>query len=155
MTSTLRIKPLKQWYCDMCGELILSPSDGMVTARFDGKLYHNFRIVHCGRCTGRRFNCSCSLKEFLGRDGLSFALSKLSPGILLTQRGDRGGIEVANIDAYVDLIRRLQTPHYEGARRNWRDDPDLTAVLHDANEHTPYTQRVLRRDAERVNRRDN
>jgi hypothetical protein len=70
-------------------------------------------------------------------------LSWLSAGPL---RED-GGIRVADMDEYVDLVRRVQTPYYEEARPRFGDEKTYH-WLGDANEYYPYLPKTLQRIAE-------
>ena len=46
----MKLKPLKQWICDSCGELIKKPEDGWWEYLSDTNTYlvSGFRIVHYG-----------------------------------------------------------------------------------------------------------
>jgi len=49
-------------------------------------------------------------------------------------KGNHLYCRVGDIDAYVDLVRRLQTPYYEEARARFGEE-DVANWLSDANEH--------------------
>ena len=54
--------------------------------------------------------------------------------------GDRG---VADLDEFVDLVRRFQIPYYEEARRHF-SDPEVLDEFAEANEVYPYKPKVLK-----------
>lgn len=138
------LEPLKQWYCDVCGEVIEKPSDGYVIFRSDDDhRHHDFTIIHQGKCDNKRYPMSLALDDFLGPDGLSMVLSFLSPGPVKRALGDEGDHQVQDFDEYVDFVRRVQVPHYEDARRLYREDHDVLDRLSDDNEVGPYIQETM------------
>lgn len=152
--------PLEAWVCDTCGELATSDDNsGMVvwqTHDTDGRFdYYDFKIVHktiasdphpyrCDPGAENGFTSSLPLNAFLGADGLALLLSWLSQGPLKS-----GGTEprVVDMDQFVDLVRRVQTPYYEEARSRF-DDERTHYWLGDANEYAPYRPDTLRRIAD-------
>lgn len=81
--------------------------------------------------------------DILGPTGLAWLLALLSPGPF------RGGAlnRIVDLDTFVDLVRRLQTPYYEEARTRFPE----RAVIDDlagANEVWPHTPAVLKRIAD-------
>lgn len=136
------MKPLTTWTCDTCGQQV-EPTLGTVVARYtddEVRLPTGFRIVHknigglqCdpGSAAGYRFNLD--LHTLTGPEGAAKLLAYLSPGPL---RGG-GGPVVADVDEFVDLFRRLQTPFYEQARERFTEERVRRAYA-DANEHLPY-----------------
>ena len=105
-----KIEPLKQWYCDYCGELIESPEDGMLEWDTNEKLEaKNYRIVH------GRWLKTCNV----GKDD-----THLSDGHLHWFLGDDGLINllahyhryIVNFKEVNEIIRRLHIEYYEEAR---------------------------------------
>jgi len=47
------------------------------------------------------------------------------------------------MDEFVDFYRRVQTPHYEEARKNYYDE-QLLIDYSDANEYYPYLEEQLK-----------
>lgn len=142
--------PLTNWACDACGDAIDDPRRGLVAWRDDeeGRAIV-FMIVHknidgrsCDPGSEAGYRSSLDIAEFLGDVGQARLLAMLSVGRLL--EGNVPG--VADLDAYVDLFRRVQTPWYEEARGHW-DDEATTYWLDDANEVYPYTPDVLEKIA--------
>ena len=73
-------------------------------------------------------------------------LAFLSPGPLIKDREGEPFSRAQDLDEYVDLFRRFQTPWYEEARGRWSDS-ETQQKLADANEIYPYTPDVLVRVA--------
>lgn len=82
---------------------------------------------------------SMDLQHFLGPDGLALLLSWLSVGPL---KGGGSGPCVADLDEFVDFVRRVQTPYYEEARPHFGDEHTYY-WLGDANEYHPYLPETL------------
>lgn len=104
---------LSRWICDACGKPIDSAEHGIVVFLRDARLdADHFRIVHKQTAPGYP-NCDpqgptgwVDLPTVLGVDGLTYLLSFLSAGPLKAT----GGMGVADHDAFVDLVRRVQIP---------------------------------------------
>jgi hypothetical protein len=112
----IKMKPLKQFVCDECGQIIKNINDGWFEwIDLKGDDIHGFRIVHFSGASPRfkqGKNCyypehlgisDNHLKYFTGEDGLGYLLS-------LFERRLRDPKEV------IEMIRRLHIPHYEEAR---------------------------------------
>lgn len=67
-------------------------------------------------------------------------LSWLSDGPL---KGGNSRSQVVNLNEYVDLVRRVQTPYYEEARPRF-DEEKIRDAYGDANECAPYRPDNLR-----------
>jgi hypothetical protein len=74
---------------------------------------------------------------------MALLLSWLSGGPM----SEAGHNRVGDLDAYVDLVRRVQTPWYEQARSLFQAEK-TQHWLGDANEYRPYQPDVLRKIAE-------
>ena len=113
----MRLKPLEQWVCDECGQMIDEAEDGWLewkTYRSGGAKYGDFRIVHntagsprypYGDCYRRSYVFGSHLKRYCGLDGLARLLAMFQL--------------VEKPDEIVEIIRRLHIPHYEEARLYW------------------------------------
>lgn len=150
LNTTDATPPPHGWLCDTCGQIIKRARDGYVVWRKPTAQAPtaDYRIIHQGQCdpgSSAGFTSSLALTDLLGAEGLAWLLAWLSPGPLL---GPSDPQPPQDLDAYVDLVRRLQTPWYEQARPRFQD----TKVLQDlagANEIYPYLPTTLRRIAER------
>ncbi len=141
--------PLTTWTCDTCREEITAPDLGIVVWRADGAFKaYDFKIVHqsgvngqggCDPGAGAGYVSNLNLPFLLGENGLAYLLSMLSAGPL---KGG-GGITVSDLDGFVDLTRRLQTPWYEQARARFGDE-DVQIDLADASEVFPYLPETLK-----------
>lgn len=137
--------PLKQFLCDVCHELIAEPKDGYVLWKRDdhGRPF-SFMIIHHVRCDLSDHGQSMELKRFVEEDGLNCLLTFLSPGPVVINcegKGD-GSPPVADMDEFVDLIRRFQIPYYEEARQYFRD-VELTKRFSDHSPESPYRMERL------------
>jgi hypothetical protein len=140
-------KPLTAWFCDVCGETV-DAENGYVVWKTDENLKsHYFKIIHQDRCDpDGDYHSSAALKDFLGEDGLAYLLSHLSVGPIILRRNRKSLCDVADIDEYVDFIRRVQTPYYEEARQKFSDS-EVREDFSDANEVSPYLPQNLKRIA--------
>lgn len=135
--------PLTQWHCDVCGEPIKNVKDGYVVWDTDSQGRTTvIRIIHQSDCDDDSLPNSAALEDFLGPNGLSRLLSLVSAGPIINNGVHRYEKGFADMDVFVDLVRRLQIPHYEEARRKF-SDPELRSDYYDANETAPYLQRDL------------
>jgi len=101
------LTPLKQWYCDYCGDVIKSPEDGMLEWDNIELTASNYRIVHgkwIGSCRKARNQQNLSdnhLKHFLGSDGLMNLLTHFYRYNLKDE------LEL------IEIIKRLHIQYYE------------------------------------------
>ena len=113
------LKPLRQWICDTCGEVIESPADGWVGFLKDEDLKaHDFKIVHhvmfsprspSGNCypyNNGANRVSIRLKWLTGDTGIAYLFHFI----------DSHGVKVVDIQEFGELMRRLVIPYYEEAR---------------------------------------
>lgn len=147
-------KPLTQWYCDVCGGLIKNVKDGYVVWDTDkeGKVTV-IKVIHQSKCDDDSLPNSTALEDFLGTDGLSHLLSLMSAGPIINNGKNRYKKGFADIDVFVDLVRRLHVPNYEEARRRFSDS-ELRSDYYDANEIAPYLQRDLVHIIEKYGKED-
>ena len=133
------------WYCDTCHDEITDPRDALLAWKDavteDGFKSSDFRIVHKGKkCDYDNSMATLELADMLGPDGLAHLLYFLSIGPL--KGPSRPEVRIVNMDQFVDIIRRLQTPRYEEARRYFSTS-EVREEFADANEILPYTQQGL------------
>ncbi len=143
--ATADHEPLSRWRCDVCREMIDDPGEGYVVCSWDADgQAGGFKVVH-GRHRPSPVSDSIALAGLLGHDGAAKLLSWLSAGpVMIANRAGRvKGCRVTNLDAFVDLFRRLQTPFYEEARASLSDG-EILSDLADVDEVFPYTQGILR-----------
>lgn len=141
-------EPLTAWTCDTCGETIAAVEDGYVIWRdkLDPLRYHDFRIIHQGRCDPKGpYSSSLPLQDFLGPEGLTMMLAWLTVGPL---KNEEPSNRVENFAEFVDLVRRVQIPYYEQARLRFHDS-EVESDMSDANEFYPYLPDTLRQICER------
>jgi len=131
-------KPLTKWYCDVCGDAIETAGEAYVVWKSVEMRAQHFRIVHRTKCDkDKSFTASGPLEQFVGPRGLAYCLSFLSIGPVKKLIGQGSHCEAADLDEFVDFMRRVQTPFYEEARRLFKDR-DFLDDWYDANEVLPY-----------------
>ena len=119
----MRLKPLKQWICDSCNEVIEKPEDSWFEWYVDNNdsLEKGFRIVHhkkeCmydGRILRRenKMTADMPLPSSLGSDGLSGLLFRI-------ELSEKGIYKIADLKEFVEIMRRLYIPYWEEARHYW------------------------------------
>ena len=143
------LRPLEQWFCDTCGELIESTKHCYVLWRTDdNNKDYDFRIIHQSQCDSGGPDSSGPITDFLGTDGLTKLLTFLSLGRLRSTETGNDGLTVKNMDEFVDFFRRVQLPYYEEARTKFGNSNFLDDYR-DANEIQPYLQTALKRIIEK------
>ena len=134
------LKPLEQFICDRCGQVIEKPGDGWVEwltvkenefRSYKGK---GFKIVHHSpksplKSGSRGASCyhydrypnrsDNHLEYFLGENGMVLLLSNLDPGEAFTE--EESLPLITDVREYIDFMRRLTIPYYEEARKYWAD----------------------------------
>ena len=152
----MKLKPLQQWICDYCGEVIISPKDGWLEWLHDGQFRaHGFKIVHHRPASPRKDGCyhytnqsgrsDLPLDTYLGTSGLVHLLAFLDVGYVDPKNK---GPWVNDIREFVELFRRVQLPYYEEARLYW-SDAEADGLFGGANEVSPYLERALKNIVEK------
>jgi hypothetical protein len=151
----MKLKPLTQWYCDTCGEIILEPSHGWLEWLHDDLVPHSFRICHhvmhsptqradeegCYKYGKHPRRADMHLDAMIGPDGMASMLSLLdrrAPG----ERVITGSFEAKAIADWVHIVRRMFTPNFEDARMYFEKAED-DGFFAGCNEVWPYTQDTL------------
>ncbi|WP_246946157.1 hypothetical protein [Bacillus pinisoli] len=103
------LKPLEEWICDVCGDIIKSTNDWLEweTNNITDK-DENFRLVH--HTCKRTNDTNTLLKDLyihrvLGNNGLAKLLNTLET------------LNPNNVSDFTEIIRRLHLPYYEEARQ--------------------------------------
>ena len=113
----MSLKPLQQFICDECGEVIEKVEDGWIEwfDDFENPI-HGFRIVHYSSASPRNEQgrtcyypessalCDHHLRDVTGSNGLAYLLSFFERNL-----GDPKEL--------AEIIRRIRIPHYEEARQ--------------------------------------
>ena len=131
-----KLKPLKQWYCDTCGEIIEQPEHGYLEWRDKmagsgenrQRIMYGFRIVHhfphspykdsrsengCYYVNSEREG-DLDLPAFLGTRELIEAANWIDLGS--AWYSEYRGPEVEDLREWAVIFRRLHLPYYEEAR---------------------------------------
>jgi len=124
------LRPLEQWFCDTCGEVIGSFDEGFVEWLVDeDEMAHGFRIVHHAPHSPHYPNGSCyrysrevgradlPLSEFAGEKGMIRLLAYLDKGPHF--QPEYKGLHVSDPREFVEFFRRLKLAYYEEARMYW------------------------------------
>jgi hypothetical protein len=151
-----KLKPLAQWLCDTCGEVIDGPKAGWLEWIQHGEAKASgFRICHHAPASPRRkkrgdegcYQYSNAegrhdnhLDSFVGPDGLSALIAMVDAGSLHDQSG--ADVPQAGVREWLEIVRRLHTPHYEEARRYFAKAAS-DGFFDGCNELYPYTQSTL------------
>jgi hypothetical protein len=110
-SKKIELEPLKQWYCDHCGEIIDCADNGWLEwlKEIDGDREDKFRIVHHDeKCMYNDKNLfrqgyltrDMHLNHYVGPDGLNNLLEIMT----------RPGMDQAEV---IKIIRRIHVPYYE------------------------------------------
>lgn len=131
--------PLKQWYCDNCGEVINKPGDGWFEWYHEiGEQGNNegYRIVHNDRkcmyddrrlLAENKSRSDMHLTAYIGLDGLISLLSHIEFN------------DAKDNSELVEIIRRLHIPYYEEARK-YHHVAEEEGFFSEENEITRYLQ---------------
>ena len=117
----MKLKPLEQWICDSCGEVINSPSEGYVQWQRNDNLYiEDYKIVHHKKYSPNKKGCYIydyddSLEDFVGDKGIINSLSLLDAGPNFIPNYT----PQTDIRKWTEFFRRLHIPYYEEARLYW------------------------------------
>lgn len=113
----MKLKPLEQFVCDECDQIIEKVEDGWLEWFDDGiHPIHGFRIVHYGgkcyytsRTIGEKIHSvsDMHLHAFMGIPGLAILLNMFAK-------------DIAFPEDLAEIIGRLHIPHYEKIRYYFR-----------------------------------
>jgi NAD-dependent dihydropyrimidine dehydrogenase PreA subunit len=123
------LEPLKQFYCDTCGNIIEKPEDGWVEwigKSIDGKkVNYDFRICHhkreCQIMIEEPYLKDLPLVSFIGEKGIIRMLNFIDIGKTFESDENYSGPFLKNFRQYTEFFRRLTIPYYEEARIHWAD----------------------------------
>lgn len=137
------LEPLKSWYCDVCGEVIETVTEGYVVWDSTKELKNkNIRIIHQRKCDIDSSTSSSALADFVGVEGMVNLTSWLSLGIIKKKLGQGSFIQAEDMDEFVDFFRRVQLPYYEDARRRFSEH-EILDWYSDSNEVGVYLPEQL------------
>ena len=161
-----QLRPLEQWVCDECGEIIQEPKHGYVewlSGFATGEGPHGFRIVHhaprspqqphgnCYRYSRSPGRQDLPVTDFLGESGIPLILSLIDVGRY--HDPDRKARPAKDAREWADLYRRLHLPYFEEARRHW-DRASRDGYFAEANELWVYMPNNMRARIEHYERED-
>jgi hypothetical protein len=145
------IKPLEQFYCDTCGELIEDVKNGWfewLRETVGEKTFdHSFRICHhtkeCRLHSGG-WVADSSLVEFTKEKGIIRLLKFLDMGETIISTDNYDGPSIRDFREYTEIFRRLAIPYYEEARQYW-NEAEHDGEHHGVNEIALYLPDRLER----------
>jgi hypothetical protein len=122
-------KPLEEFVCDCCGQIIKNPSEGElqfieVESSNDSEIYisKEFKIIHKNEFSP---NGNCQIfKNIMGvRDNpLEMCLNAdFGMGMLLSLIDSSENDTVLVDSSYFELLRRLKIPYYDEAKQYWNE----------------------------------
>ena len=149
------LKPLEQWICDSCGEVIDGAKQGYVERKKtedDADLMYDFRIVHGAIYSPRHPHGNClysnserggdtALDTCVGGTGVIVLTSWIDPGEWHEKK--HSGPSVKSLREWTTLFRRLHVPYFEEAHRYTDELEDERAS--GANEIYLYLPETLQR----------
>jgi len=111
------LKPLEEFICDVCGGVIEDLEKGILNADSNETMqYHNFSIVHQGKCDSRAKHVSFHLNSVVGPNSIGTLINLIHSGPVADPKGT-GEIEIADHVEFAEIMRRLQVPYYDEARQ--------------------------------------
>lgn len=147
------LKPLQQWICDTCNQIIQSPNDGCIEWLSDDNcIQYGFKIIHNATCSPKYPPSSCyqyidiphqadaPLEYFVGPKGVAYLLSFLDVGPY--HDPNFSGPWVKDVREFIEFMRRLTLPFYEEARLYWHNALE-EGYFGDANEISVYLPETL------------
>ena len=149
------MKPLQEWVCDFCGNVIRGAENGFFEWVEDNGKAHSFQIVHHGPASPNHPSGDCyhhtdkdgrkdlPLSEFIPPDGLAALYSFLDVGPYHDPH-QKYSLGIQDVREYTEILRRLTIPHYEEARLYW-NNAKHNGFFDGANEVSIYEQTTLKR----------
>jgi hypothetical protein len=127
-SSPQMIKPLEQFICDRCGELIRSKQEGWIEwiSKSNPRRAHDFKIVHHKMYSPLKTENGCyfhtkaegrqdyHLHQFANDSVISNLLAFIDDGPLISP--NFSGPYVSDLREWTELTKRLTLPFYEEAR---------------------------------------
>ena len=120
----MKLKPLKQWICDSCGEIIEESKDGWweYLTDMETNLVSGFRIVHYGGPCYYDVQALRRKNKMVGDMHLDHMVTSGAFGHMLhwLELSETRKInERIEITEFTKIMRRLYLPYWEEARQHW------------------------------------
>ncbi len=162
------LKPLKQFICDECGQVINSPEEGYVEweSGIDDKgrsFARGFRIVHvshasplkhtrkgCYKYDRSEYRSDIDLEHFL-QNAHQYMFSLLDLGFL-HDRNNKIGCQISDFREFVCFFKRLTISYYEEARLYFEEALEDEEICGDENEIYLFSEKKLKSIVQRYNR---
>lgn len=148
------MKPLQQWICDRCGQIVENPKDGWLewlSGDKENRQAHGFKLVHHATAapTGRRcyhYDNQYDRADMHLTDMIGPNLPALYRFLDVGPRHDpdrRHLPGVRDLREFMEILRRLTLPYYEEARFYF-ESADEDGFFDGANEVWIYLPDTLR-----------
>lgn len=163
------LKPLEQFICDECGQVINSPKEGYVEwesgTDANGKMFaRGFRIVHaayasplahkstegCYKYGRSHYRSDIDLEYFL-KYAHQEMFSLLDLGFL-HDKNKNIGCQISDFSEFVDFFKRLTIPYYEEARQYFQEAMADGEIYGDENEIYLFSEEKLEKIVQKYNR---
>lgn len=159
------LKPLKQFICDECNQVINTPKEGYVEweSGFDEKdkpFSRGFRIVHippsspykhnpegCYKYGKSRYRSDIDLESFL-KSAHQEMFSRLDKGRFLDPTNSEG-CKISNFREFVEFFRRLTVPYYEEARLYFQQAWEDGFISTEMSDKDLYSEEYLKKIVEK------
>ena len=123
------LRPLEQWRCDCCGGVVEGVWRGCLEWQTTSATVavSGFRLVHkTMECTYDRAELALA-RERGALVGLDMLVGAAGPGTLLGRLGEvmkSDSMRSEDLQAFIEVVRRVQVPYYEEARLALRTEID-------------------------------
>lgn len=158
------LKPLEQFICDTCGQVIDSPKNGFLEwiTTHDPSQRMDFNIIHGkwasplpgeGKCSQHETKLGRSdhhLDEFIGIKALEYFLPWIDDGPWISE--DYKGPQIHYLREISELLRRLTLPYYEEARLYFDKAIEDGVIDDPGNPHTYTSPSYLKTVVDRYSR---
>lgn len=162
------LKPLEQFICDECGQVINSPKEGYVEWESgidkNGKMFaRGFRIIHSSQASPmEKINgkgcfkydespyCSDIDLDYFQKTVHQKLFSLLDLGFM-HDKNQEVGCQISDFREFVDFFKRLTIPYYEEARQYFQEAIE-DCEISDENEIYLFTEENLKRIVQRYDK---
>lgn len=163
------LKPLEQFICDECGQVINSPKEGYVEweSGLDAnkKMFaRGFRIVHASHTSpikkrngegcfkyGKSYHRSDIDLEYFLKHAHQEMFSLLDLGFL-HDKNKKIGCQISDFSEFVDFFKRLTIPYYEEARKYFQEAIEDEEICGDENEIYLFSEENLKKIVQKYNK---
>ncbi len=144
----MKLKPLEEWICDSCGEVVVADQTGsgyLQWAEMPSDLAGGFRIVHNkAGCLKQEdlpaLTADIELEHWTGADGLVALMAFVDHGRYHGK--NESSPPKVMLDQWAEIVRRLHVPYYEEARQYW-EKAEEDGLFEDLNDEQIFYSSFL------------